>query len=225
MPVFSSSEPITCAFDALKIYFIDRFNHLHQDPLSLVISYCDGYCNSNGINYFDTDASTLPNLFQKLQRQGILNYLNVGLLKYFARSSRDESLDKSVQKFCETFQDTIVDEEVNPRHKFLVTGKWRKRYKKIFTKLIKKEKITYGELQDCVITLCGKVFQISYTENLISSCKRGCICLEILIPSCNFEFVFHAACSNIKVLAELKVKHIVIGKYWIKPFKAAISGM
>ena len=217
---FSEDQEMFMAFDVLTEYFLEEFRKLPASKLVDVIRWCEQYCDLCAINA-SFRASTMDDLFQLLRKLPHHNFLNPGLLKYLAELSKCKYLVQSVKNYEKVFSsvklnnliesmgDKIQEIQVLKKNEIIMNCD------EMIMKL-EKEDMTVSELHGFTVKFQQNILYLRVGINLPRCVKKGCICIQWLIPSCLVDYVYHMACLNTKLFAEFNLLHVSVGKYKVE---------
>ena len=162
----------------------------------------------------------MDDLFSKLANPLYCNFLNLGLLEYLAESVDNECLKTSIRNYNDTFCNVEIKNELDNMVDYKVKAirsRFRTRkYEMMLIKLIRKG-ITYGQVKQIKVKISHKVILVPQNSLIVKWCRKGCICLGCLIPSCLADAAYHSACTNTAVFAQLGIIYLIIGNYKIEP--------
>ena len=184
---------------------------------------CINYCESHhhGTDFTDS-VSSMSDLISKLSSPKYCNFLNIGLLRCLATDN--ECLNTSISNYDNTFKHVKIKNEIKSMDiKVTKAGPRAMQYKRMVVKLIRIG-ITYGQIKTITVEIAKNVVCIQPHSLIKKWCRRGCVCLGWLIPSCLVDAAYHSACTNTAVFVQLGIKYVVIGNYKIKPPIPAYKG-
>ncbi|XP_065903620.1 uncharacterized protein [Dysidea avara] len=163
----------------------------------------------------------MDDLFQLLRKLPHHNFLNPGLLKYLAELSKCKYLVQSVKNYEKVFSsvklnnliesmgDKIQEIQVLKKNEIIMNCD------EMIMKL-EKEDMTVSELHGFTVKFQQNILYLRVGINLPRCVKKGCICIQWLIPSCLVDYVYHMACLNTKLFAEFNLLHVSVGKYKVE---------
>lgn len=222
------------AFSKLMAMFLNEFKKPVPPSVDDVKMWCITYCALYEVDEAGfRDVSSIQDIFYKIAELKYCNFLTLGLLEHLAELSNNKCLIISINNYNKTFCHTEVTDQASTLTSPLSTVKaTRKRYHcrsyrqntRMFTKLRKKS-MTHGQMKKFRDAFSRRIICIHPRSVIPYHCGTGSVYLGWQIPLCLVDVVYHAACTNTALFAQLGIKYLIIDQYKIEPPTTCVRGM